>query len=112
MNSNSCSYLFCGCEFIRTVYDDNEQQVAFKVYFCIFWVLVVVMAGVKMGLEWFIFKDYYPLKERSPILCIMMIMSVCCQLILYPIIYTANYFTLIYADNDARLKFRAVQSGL
>ena len=81
-------------------------------YFCIFWVLLIVMAGIKMGLEWFIFKDYYPLKEKSPILCIMMVMSICLQLILYPVIYTSHYFTYTFIDFNTRLKFRAIQTGL
>ena len=70
------------------------------------------MICVKMGLEWFIFKDYYPLKEKSPILCIMMVLAIGTNLIIYPIIYTSNYFTLIYTEIDSRLKFRAMQTGL
>lgn len=112
MQANTCSYLFCGCESIKTIYDTEEVAVQPKVFFCIFWVLLIIMAGVKMGLQWFIFKDYYPLKEKSPILCIMMIMSICTQLILYPVIYTSNYFTLVFSEKDNRLKFRAIQTGL
>lgn len=108
----TCSNVFCGCESLGTVYDTREQPISFKVYFCIFWMVLVVMGGVKMGLEWFIFKDYYPLKEKSPILCIMIIMSVCCQLIIYPMIYTSHYFTAIFGEVDVRLRFRAIQAGL
>lgn len=40
----------------------NEVNVTAKVYFMILYLIVIIIAGVKMVLEWFIFKDYYPLK--------------------------------------------------
>jgi len=55
--------------------------------------LIVMALCVRIGSEWFIFKDYYPMKERSPVLCIMMIICISLQLIIYPLAYTYNYFT-------------------
>jgi hypothetical protein len=51
------------------------------------------MAALKTGTEWFIYKDYYPLKERSPLLCIIMISFVALEILLYPILFIHNYFT-------------------
>ena len=56
-------------------------------------IVVVVLGGVKLGLDWFVFKDYYPLKERSPLLCIMLIVVISMELILYPSIYIYSFYT-------------------
>jgi hypothetical protein len=60
--------------------------------------LLIVTVCVRIGSEWFIFKDYYPMKERSPVLCILMIAFVALQLIIYPLAYTYNYFTHNWGD--------------
>lgn len=69
------------------------------------------MGSIKFSLKWFIYKDYYPLKEKSPTLCILMIFSITVQLLLYPLIYTMNYFTYMFVDPPPRWKFRAIQAG-
>lgn len=38
------------------------------------------------------------MKERSPVLCILMIAFFAIQLILYPLIYSYNYFTRNWGD--------------
>jgi hypothetical protein len=60
--------------------------------------IVVLFLCVRIGSEWFIFKDYYPMKEKSPVLCIMMIICIAMQLIIYPLSYTYNYFTRNWGD--------------
>jgi hypothetical protein len=55
--------------------------------------LLIIALSVLIGSEWFIFKDYYPMKERSPVLCILMIVVMAVQLLIYPLAYTYNYFT-------------------
>lgn len=69
------------------------------------------MLSVKLSLEWFIYKDYFPLKEKSPILTILMIFGICVQVILYPLIYSINYFTYVFTWPHARSYFRAIQVG-
>ncbi len=63
-------------------------------------------------MRWFIYKDYYPLKEKSPLLTIIMIFSICIQIILYPLIYSVNYFTYTFTDPKIRGLFRAIQVGM
>ena len=38
------------------------------------------------------------MKERSPVLCIMMITCIAIQLVMYPLAYTYNYFTRNWGD--------------
>ena len=65
-----------------------------------------------MGIDWFLLKDFYPLKEKSPILCIMLIVSICGQILLYPIMYIVQYFTNSLMFNENKLKFRALNVSL
>ena len=64
---------FCGC---YTYYHTAEHQDPALLRACFFVVFMIVytMFAVKVGLDWFIFKDYYPLKERSPILSILLLL--------------------------------------
>jgi hypothetical protein len=52
---NLCQNDFCGCEFY-------QGEVVGKVYIHIAIILVAIAVSVRVGSEWFIFKDYYPLK--------------------------------------------------
>lgn len=79
-----------------------------KVYILLAFVLLVVVGSVRVGTSWFIYKDYYPLKERSPILNIMFILSVCGQVILYPSMYIAHYFTDIMSVMNYQPVFRSI----
>jgi hypothetical protein len=58
------------------------------------------MIALKTGTEWFIYKDYYPLKEKSPLLCIVMIAFITLQIILYPLLYIYNYFTQSFPKSE------------
>lgn len=91
---------------------DNLVEVIPEVYVYFIFSIITILLGIKLGIEWFIFKDYYPLKEKSPILCILLIMSICGQLLIYPMLFITNYFTNVFVDVSTRLKFRSVQSGL
>jgi hypothetical protein len=46
------------------------------------------------------------MKERSPVLCIMMITCIATQLIMYPLAYSYNYFTRNWGD--FKYTYRAV----
>ena len=92
--SENCSQYFCGCEY----YLGDTEEISPKVYICIAVMLVILTACVRIGSEWFIFKDYYPMKERSPVLCIVMIAAIAVQLLMYPLGYTYNYFTRNWGD--------------
>lgn len=105
MNQN-CANIFCGCEY----YAGNNSAVSAKVYLEIGFILFVVTLSVRIGSEWFIFKDYYPMKERSPVLCILMITFASVQLIMYPIVYTYNYFTQNW--DDFKYVYRTIFFGL
>lgn len=87
--SQTCVSFFCGCQY----YLGYDTEINSKVYFSIFFMIFVLIVAVKVGSTWFIYKDYYPMKERSPVLCILMITFISIQLIIYPIAYTYNYFT-------------------
>ena len=41
-----------------------------------------------------------------------MIFSICIQVILYPFIYSINYFTFIFTDPQVREYFRAIQIAM
>jgi hypothetical protein len=69
-------------------------------------ILAVSIWSIKLGTNWFIYKDYYPLKERSPVLCIMLVLSICGQAVLYPIIYIVSYLTNWF--ESSREGFRAL----
>ena len=99
--SQTCAQFFCGCEYyLGGLPDDDtiDRSVNTKVYLSIGWMLLILTVCVGIGSQWFIFKDYYPMKERSPVLCIMMIMCIAVQLIMYPLAYTYNYFTWNWGD--------------
>ena len=106
--SRNCVQLFCGCEYFL------DEDINPKVYFSIGWMLIVLTVSVRIGSEWFIFKDYYPMKERSPVLCILMITCVAIQLIMYPLAYTYNYFTYNWGDfkYTYRIVFYALDGSL
>jgi len=104
--SRDCVQLFCGCEY----YFGKDEEVDTKVYIAVGFMLVVVTAAVRIGSEWFIFKDYYPMKERSPVLCILMITFFAIQLLLYPLVYTYNYFTFNWGD--IKYAYRTIFYGL
>jgi hypothetical protein len=108
--SENCSQYFCGCEY----YLGDTEEISPKVYICIAVMLVILTACVRIGSEWFIFKDYYPMKERSPVLCIVMIAAIAVQLLMYPLGYTYNYFTRNWGDfkYTYRTLFYAFQGSL
>jgi hypothetical protein len=64
-----------------------------KVYLLFAFTLLVFIGSIKLTTSWFIYKDYYPLKERSPVLCIMLALSICGHAVLYPTIYIFSYLT-------------------
>ena len=68
------------------------------------------MIALKTGTEWFIYKDYYPLKEKSPLLCIIMIAFISLEIILYPLLYIYNYFT--YSFDRSEYIYRMFYYGL
>lgn len=70
------------------------------------------MVAVNYSLKWFVYKDLYPLKEKSPVLCIVMIVCIAMQLLIFPTIFFTNYLTDIFRTLSIRYWFRAVQMGL
>lgn len=95
------------------MYNNGDQSIELsgKLYVYIVFIVVAIMGSIKLGLQWFIYKDYFPLKEKSPILTILMIFGICTQIILYPLIYSINYFTYLFTWPHARFFFRAIQVG-
>lgn len=107
---NPCN-TFCGCETIGNAFDPNDHEITTKLYVYIFVIVLTIIASIKISMQWFTFKDYYPFKEKSPILCMMMIFSMAVQLIFYPVIYSVNYFTNMFYLPETKSKFRAIQVG-
>ena len=69
------------------------------------------MYAVKLGLDWFIFKDYYPLKEKSPILTILLLICISVQILHYPILFIYNYFTIAFDQYHATKTLYRIVSG-
>jgi hypothetical protein len=55
--SDFCPSFFCGCEYYRI-----DVPVETKVYLTVGFILLIIALSVRIGSEWFIFKDYYPMK--------------------------------------------------
>lgn len=55
-------------------------------------VMCVITANMRYMVRWINFKDYFPLKERSPLLCMVLLMFLSLELILYPMQVLVNYF--------------------
>lgn len=56
---------FCGCEsYCSNAYNDNcdDTDIGARVYVSILAIIIVIGVSVRVGTEWFIFKDYFPLK--------------------------------------------------
>lgn len=52
----------------------------------------VVFIALRFTIRWIMYKDYYPLKERSPMLCLILLYFLTIELIIYPIQVICNYF--------------------
>ena len=97
---------FCGC----LHYEDDQSSVYIALIFiCL--ILLYIMYTVKVGLDWFIFKDYYPLKEKSPILTILLLICISIQILHYPLLFIYNYFTVSFDKYEATRTVYRVVSG-
>lgn len=76
----------------------DSSSISPKVYIFMCLMIILITVSAKRGAEWFIYKDYYPLKERSPVLCILTNTFITVHLLLYPLIYVYNYFTRNFWD--------------
>lgn len=72
-------------------------------------VVAVLSATLRYTVAWINYKDYFPLKERSPLLCISLMAVLTVELLLYPVQVLANYF--LSGDEPAEV-FRVLHCGL
>lgn len=98
------------------MFDSKEEHKGInirpEIYVHILTILFVVILAVKYSLKWFISKDLYPLKEKSPILSIVMIISIGIQLLIFPLLYSTNYLTSVFLEMRTKFGYRALQAGL
>lgn len=59
---------------------------------CGAWIVLCLFFMLRFSIKWIMFKDYFPLKERSPMLCLLLLMFLTFQLILYPIHVVTDYY--------------------
>jgi hypothetical protein len=61
---------FCGS--MVTVNEDSNYKV--WLLMCGVWIIGCLFFMLRLSIRWIMLKDYFPLKERSPLLCLVLLM--------------------------------------
>ena len=98
---------FCGS--MVGVNEDSHYKAWLLV--CGLWIVICLFFMLRFSIRWIMLKDYFPLKERSPMLCLVLLMFLTFELILYPVQVVVNYYMDGKEDQDVfRVLYCAVKT--